>query len=89
MEKLRRRLNYENSNPMPNVRAIKSCQLQSIFNFYNIVDLINLCTKFDNTKNQLLLKVTKHIVVNKSICRSLQKALKAKSICKSFTNWSI
>ena len=87
MEKLSRRLNYENSNPVPNVRAIKSCQLQSIFHFYNIV-LINLCTKFDNTKNQLLLKVTKHIVVNNSICRSLQKALKAKSICKSFTNWS-
>ena len=85
MEKLRRRLNYENSNPVPNVRAIKSCQLQSIFHFYNIV-LINLCTKFDDTKNQLLLKVTKHIVVNKSICRSLQMALKAKSICKSFTN---
>ena len=88
MEKLRRRLNKENSNPVPNVRAIKSCQLQSLFHFYNIV-LINLCTKFDNTKNQLLLKVTKHIVVNNSICRSLQKALKAKSICKSFTNWSI
>ena len=88
MEKLRRRLNKENSNPVPNVRAIKSCQLQSIFHFYNIV-LINLCTKFDDTKNQLLLKVTKHIVVNKSICRSLQKALKEKSICKSFTNWSV
>ena len=88
MEKLRRRLNYENSNPVPNVRAIKSCQLQSIFHFYNIV-LIYLSTKFTNTKNQLLLKVTKHIVVNNSICRSLQKAFKAKSICKSFTNWSI
>ena len=79
MEKLRRRLNYENPNPLPNIRAIKSCQLQSIFHFYNIV-LINLCTKFTNTKNQLLLKVAKHIFANKSICRSLQKALKAKSI---------
>ena len=88
MEKLRRSLNYENSIPVPNVRAIKSCQLQSIFHFYNIL-LINLCTNFNNTKNQLLLKVTKHIVVNNSICRSLQKALKAKSICKSFTTLSI
>ena len=88
MEKLPRRLNYENPNPVPNIRAIKSWQLQSIFYFYNIV-LINLCTKFTNSKNQLLLKVTKHIVVNKSICRSLQKALKAKSLSNSFTNWSI
>ena len=88
MEKLPRRLNYKNSNPVPNIRAIKSCQLQSIFHFYNIL-LINLSTKFTNTKNQLLLKVTKHIVANKSICRSLQKALKEKSICNSFTKWSI
>ena len=88
MEKLRCRLNYENSNPVPNVRAIKSCQLQSIFHFYSIL-LINLCKTFTNTKNQLLLKVTKHIIENKSVCRSLQKALKAKSICKSFTNLSI
>ena len=88
MEKLRRRLNYQNPNPVPNVRAIKSCQLQSIFHFYNIV-LINLCTKSTTAKNQLLLKVTKHIAANKSICRSLQKALKEKSICNSFTKWSI
>ena len=88
MEKLRHRLNDENSNPVPNIRAIKSCQLQSIFHFYNNV-LINLCTKFTNTKTHLLLKITKHIFVNKSICRSLQKALKAKCICKSFRNWSI
>ena len=88
MEKLRHRLNDENSNPVPNIRAIKSCQLQSIFHFYNVV-LNNLCTKLTNTKNQLLLKATKHVVVNNSVCRSLQKALRAKSICKSSTNWFI
>lgn len=63
-------------------RAVKSCQLQSIFNFYDIV-FLNLCTKLANTKNQQLF-------LNNSSCRSLHLALKAKSVCKSLcTNWQI
>ena len=69
------------SSPMKtqteNLRAVKSCQLQSIFHFYNIA-FLNLRTKFTKAKNQL--KVTKHIVVNKSSCRSLQLPLREKSI---------
>ena len=84
-EKVRRCLDYDNSNPVPNVGAVKSCQLQSIFHFYNN-DFLTLCPKFTNTKNQLVLQVKKHFVVNKSSCRSLQNALKEKSICNSFTN---
>ena len=55
--------------------AVKSCQLQSILHFYNIV-FLNLRAKYTKAKNQL--KVTKHSVVSNSSSGSLQLALKGK-----------
>ena len=65
MEKVRRRPDYESSNPVPSKTAVKSCQLQSIFHFYKIV-FLNLCKKFTNAI--LLVSLTeKHFVVILSV----------------------
>ena len=59
MEKLRRRLDYENSNLVPKSGQIMSTSIN--LSFLQHFPL-NLCTKFTNTKSQLVLKVTKDIV---------------------------
>ena len=66
MEKLCRPPDYENSNPIPNIRAVKSCQLQSIFHFCNIV-FLNLCKRVTNTIILLVFLTSKHFVVIVSV----------------------
>ena len=85
-KKLRRRLGYENSNQVLKSSEIISTSINlSFLLFFSLIYVQSLLI----LKISWSLKLQGILFVNKSSCKLLQLALKEKSMCKSFTNWSI